>query len=59
MKLKTRNSDLSIERISNGYILTLSGRDSQGNYLTDKLFVNELADVNLVVSDYFDLPEDN
>jgi hypothetical protein len=58
MKLKTRNSDLSIERISNGYILTLSGRDSQGNYLTDKLFVDELADVNLLVSDYFDLPED-
>jgi hypothetical protein len=59
MKLKTRNSDLSIERISNGYILTLCGRDSQGNYLTDKLFVKELADVNLVISDYFDLPEDN
>ena len=58
MKLKTRNSDLSIERISNGYILTLSGRDNQGNYLTDKLFVDELADVNLLVSDYFDLPED-
>jgi hypothetical protein len=59
MKLKTRNSDLSIERISNGYILTLCGRDNQGNYLTDKLFVKELADVNLVISDYFDLPEDN
>jgi hypothetical protein len=58
MKLKTRNSDLSIERISNGYILTLCGRDSQGNYLTDKLFVDELADVNLLVSDYFELPED-
>jgi len=58
MKLKTRNSDLSIERISNGYILTLCGRDSQGNYLTDKLFVDELADVNLVISDYFELPED-
>lgn len=59
MKLKTRNSELSIERISNGFILTLSGRDSQGNYLTDKLFVTDLAEVNHAVSDYFDLPEDN
>lgn len=59
MKLLTRNSDLSIERISNGFILTLCGRDDQGNYRTDKLFVDELADVNSVVSDYFDLPEDN
>jgi hypothetical protein len=59
MKLKTRNSDLSIERISNGYILTLTGRDNQGTYLTDKIFVPELAQVNYAVSDYFDLPEDN
>lgn len=59
MKITKRNSDLSIERISNGFILTLSGRDDQGNYRTDKYFVDELADVNSVVSDYFDLPEDN
>lgn len=59
MNLKSRNSDLSIERISNGFILTLTGRDNQGNYLTDKLFVNNLAEVNFAVSDYFDLPEDN
>lgn len=59
MKLKTRNSDLSIERISNGYILTLTGRDIQGNYLTDKLFVEELLNVYHSISDYFNLPEDN
>jgi hypothetical protein len=59
MKLKTRNSDLSIERISNGFILTLTGRDNQGNYLTDKYFVLDLTEVNSVVSDYFNLPEDN
>lgn len=59
MQIVKRNSDLSIERISNGFILTLTGRDDQGNYRTDKLFVNELTEVNAVVSDYFDLPEDN
>lgn len=59
MNLKSRNSDLSIERISNGFILTLTGRDNQGNYRTDKLFVDSLVDVYGAVADYFDLPEDN
>lgn len=59
MKLKTRNSDLSIERISNGFILTLCGRDDQGNYKTDKLFVEELMNVYHSIADYFNLPEDN
>lgn len=59
MQITKRSSELSIEKISNGFILTLSGRDDQGNYKTDKLFADELTEVNSVVSDYFDLPEDN
>lgn len=59
MNIVKRNSDLSIEKISNGFILTLSGRDKTGNYLTDKVFVDELTEVNNVISDYFNLPEDN
>jgi hypothetical protein len=58
MNLISRNSDLSIERISNGFILTLCGRNNQGSYLTEKIFVNEMTEVNAVVSDYFELPED-
>ena len=58
MRLVTRNSDLSIEKIFNGFILTVSGRNSQGTYLTDNLFVDDLTEVNTVVSDYFNLPED-
>ena len=59
MQIATRNSDLSIEKISNGFILTLTGRDKNGNYRTEKLFVDELTEVNTVISDYFELPEDN
>jgi hypothetical protein len=59
MRIVKRNSDLSIERISNGFILTLTGRDNQESYRTDKLFVDELTEVNSVISDYFNLPEDN
>lgn len=59
MQIALRSSDLSIEKISNGFILTLSGRDKNGNYRTDKLFVDELTEANNVISDYFNLPEDN
>lgn len=59
MKITKRNNDLNLEIISNGFILTLTGRDESGNYLTDKIFVNDLAEVNDAISDYFHLPEDN
>lgn len=59
MKIVKRSSDLSIEKISNGFILTLSGRDDHGNYLTDKFFVDEMTELHVLVSDYFELPEDN
>ena len=59
MNIEKRSSDLSIEKISNGFILTISGRDGNGNYRTDKLFVDELTEANNVISDYFNLPEDN
>lgn len=59
MKITKRNNDLNLEIISNGFILTLSGRDESGTYRTDKIFVNDLTEVNDVISDYFHLPEDN
>lgn len=59
MKITKRSNDLNLEIISNGFILTLTGRDESGNYLTDKIFVNDLTEANNVISDYFHLPEDN
>jgi hypothetical protein len=59
MILAKRNSDLNIEKISNGFILSFSGRDSDGDYISEKLFTNELTEANNIISDYFDLPEDN
>jgi hypothetical protein len=59
MKITKRNNDLNLEIISNGFILTLVGRDESGNYVTDKIFVNDLTEANDVISDYFHLPEDN
>lgn len=59
MKIKKRSSDLSVEKISNGYVLTLTGRDVNNNYCTDKLFVTGNETLNDVISEYFDLPEDD
>lgn len=59
MKITKRSNDLNLEIISNGFILTLTGGDETGNYLTDKIFVNDLAEANDAISNYFHLPEDN
>lgn len=59
MKIEKRSCDLSVEKISNGYVLTLTGRDGNSNYRTDKVFVNEMSELQVAISEYFDLPEDD
>jgi hypothetical protein len=57
--LKTRNSsDVNVEKITNGFIVTLTGRDDNNNYLTDKSFVKDLNEVKAQLEAYFKLKED-
>jgi hypothetical protein len=58
MNLNTRNSEASVEKISNGYIVTCSGRDEDNNYKTEKMFVDSLNSVQAVLTSYFALKED-
>lgn len=58
MNLNTRNSEATVEKISNGYVVTCSGRDDDNNYKTEKVFVDSLNAVTNVLSQYFDLKED-
>lgn len=58
MNLITRNSDATVEQISNGYIVTCTGRDDDNNYMTEKVYVDNLAGVSKTLSAYFDLKVD-
>jgi hypothetical protein len=56
--LATRNADANVEKITNGFIVTLAGRDTNGNYITDKNFVKDIGEVHLQLESYFKLKED-
>jgi hypothetical protein len=56
--LATRNADANVEKITNGFIVTLTGRDTNGNYTTDKNFVKDISEVHLQLESYFKLKED-
>lgn len=56
--LATRNADANVEKITNGFIVTLTGRDTNGNYSTDKNFVKDISEVHLQLESYFKLKED-
>mgnify|MGYP000290589839 CR=1 FL=1 len=58
MNLNTRNSEATVEKISNGFVVTCSGRDDDNNYKTEKVYVASLETVNTVLSQYFALKED-
>ena len=38
-KLVNRNAEYTIENISNGYVLNINGRDDDGNWVNEKLYV--------------------
>jgi hypothetical protein len=56
--LATRNNDVNVEKITNGFIVTLTGRDTNNNYVTDKNFVKDLNEVRVQLESYFKLKED-
>jgi hypothetical protein len=56
--LATRNNDVNVEKITNGFIVTLTGRDTNSNYVTDKNFVKDLNEVRVQLESYFKLKED-
>lgn len=58
MNLNTRNSEATVEKISNGYVVAFGGRDDDNNYRTEKVFVDDLNAVTNVLSQYFALKED-
>lgn len=58
MNLNTRNSEATVEKISNGYVVSFGGHDDDNNYKTEKVFVDDLNAVTNVLSQYFALKED-
>lgn len=55
MQIIKRGSSLEVEKISNGFLVTLNGQDANQDYMNEKIFVENLNKVLEVSDQYFKL----
>jgi len=55
MQITKRQDDLSVEKITNGFLVTMEGRDEENNWNTERFFVTNYEDLNFLMKNYFDL----
>lgn len=55
MQITKRHETLSVEKITNGFLVTLQGTDVEDNWDTEKFFVTNYEDLNFLMKNYFDL----
>lgn len=55
MQIIKRGSSLEVEKISNGFLVTLNGQDSNDDWLNEKVFVENLDKVQQLSDQYFKL----
>lgn len=55
MQITKRQDDLSVEKITNGFLVTMEGRDEENNWNTERFFVTNYEDLSLLMKNYFDL----
>jgi hypothetical protein len=57
-KLTKRNTDFTIESISNGFILQVGGRSDDGDWITEKVHVPSIDELLMSVRDVVSMPVD-
>ena len=55
MQIIKRGSSLEVEKIANGFLVTLNGQDSNDDWLNEKVFVENLDKVQQLSDQYFKL----
>lgn len=55
MQIIKRASTLEVEKISNGFLVTLNGQDANQDYINEKIFVENLDKVQQLSDQYFKL----
>ena len=55
MQIIKRDKSIEVEKISNGFLVSLSGQDSSDKYIYEKIFVENLDKVQQVSDQYFKL----
>ena len=55
MQITKRQDDLTVEKITNGFLVIFQGQDKQDDWITEKLFVTTYEELNLLMKNYFTL----
>lgn len=55
MQVIKRGNSLEVEKISNGFLVTLNGQDASQDYINEKVFVENLQKVLEISDQYFKL----
>lgn len=55
MQIIKRGNSLEVEKISNGFLVTLNGQDANQDYINEKIFVADLDNVKQISDQYFKL----
>ena len=55
MQIIKRGNSLEVEKISNGFLVNIKGRDTCGYFLNEKIFVENLDKVQQLSDQYFKL----
>ena len=58
-KLAKRNSEISIESISNGFVFNVSGRSEDGDWCNEKVHVGNIDELLMAVRDIMGMPVDD
>lgn len=57
MKIVKRHSDLNIEFITNGIILSICGRNVDDDYINEKMYIPDITALTEVLIDIEIMPE--
>jgi hypothetical protein len=55
MKVVKRNESCNVEKIANGFIVTVEGQDKNENWITEKIYLADLNVVSSLLVEYFNL----
>ncbi len=58
MNLKKRASDVTVEKIQNGFLVSFSGRNVNEDWVNDKVYFKLFEEAHKEISKYFELPLD-
>ena len=58
-KLEKVNDSFTINRYDNGFMVEVSGKDSDSEWKTSKVLCNDLEDLLVLVTEYTNLELDN